>query len=291
MRLNPTVYRNKRLVKRFVCHFLMAFLVLQATPFPVPHLAAESAGTKPSGPEFTAAIPQERPGGPGSREELAKGKFLVASRQLQDPNFRETVVLLIEYGLNGAMGVVINRPSAVKLATVFPDIKELKQRNDTVYIGGPVAVNQILMLIRSPKAPEDATVITSEVYISSSWEVLERMMKKKATKEESFRLFAGYAGWAPSQLDFERTREDWYVLKADAEMVFSQNPSQIWPELIRRATVKWVRVRIPQDSAYTNIRKNQNLIPWIGDFSRHARARRATRFLRKNISGFPLSRK
>jgi putative transcriptional regulator len=260
VKLNPAIYRNKRLVKRIIGHFLLAFLVLQATPFLIAHLAAESAGAEPSGSEFIAAIPQKRPGGPGSREELAKGKFLVAGRQLQDPNFRETVVLLIEYGLDGAMGLVINRPSAVKLATVFPDIKELKQRKDTIYIGGPVAVNQILMLIKSAKAPQGATVITPQVYISSSWELLERMMKKRATKDERFRLFAGYAGWAPSQLDFERTRGDWHVLKADAEMVFSQNPSQIWPELIRRATVKWVRSRIPLYSANTNIRKNHNII-------------------------------
>jgi putative transcriptional regulator len=236
-------------MKRSVCHFLLALLVLQAAPFPAPQITAESAGTKPSSPEIIAAIPKKKPGGPGSREQLAKGKFLVASRQLQDPNFRETVVLLIEYGLEGAMGLVINRPSAVKLATVFPDIKELKQRKDIIYVGGPVALNQILMLIRSPQAPEDATLITPEVYISSSWEVLERMMKQKATKDERFRLFAGYAGWAPGQLDFERTRGDWHVLKADAEMVFSQNPSQLWPELIRRVTVKWVRLEhIPQKS-------------------------------------------
>jgi putative transcriptional regulator len=259
--LNPVIYRNKRLLKKIVGHFLLAFLVLQATPFPVTHLAAEPAGAKTSGPEFIAAIPQKRPGAPGSREELAKGKFLVAGRQLQDPNFRETVVLLIEYGLEGAMGLVINRPSSVKLATIFPDIKELKQLKDTIYVGGPVAVNQVLMLIKSPQAPQDATVITPQVYISSSWELLERMMKKKATKDECFRLFAGYAGWAPSQLDFERTRGDWHVLKADAEMVFSQNPSQIWPELIRRATVKWVRLQIPRYSAHTNISKNQNIIP------------------------------
>ena len=262
--MNPAVYRNKGLVKRALSHFLLALLVLQATSFPIPHLAAESAGTGPSGPEFMAAIPQKKPGDPGSREELAKGKFLVASRQLQDPNFSETVVLLIEYGLEGAMGLVINRPSAVKLATVFPDIEELKQRKDTIYVGGPVAVNQILMLIKSPEAPEDATLIRPNVYISSSWEVLERMLKKKETKDERFRLFAGYAGWAPSQLDFERIRGDWYVLKADAEMVFSQNPSQIWPELIRRATVKWVRLQNSRNSANTNIRKNQNLIPVPG---------------------------
>ena len=98
----------------------------------------------------------------------------------------------------------------------------------------------MLLLVRSPQMPEGATTVTPGVYISSSWKVLEGLMKKKATKDEHFRLFAGYAGWAPSQLDFERTRGDWHVLKADAETVFSENPSEIWPELIRRVSVKWV---------------------------------------------------
>lgn len=240
VRLNSAIYRNKRPTQRFISRFLLAILILQAAPFFIPHSAAESIGPDITGHGFNAAIPKEKPGGPGPREELAKGKFLVASRHLQDPNFRETVVLLVDYGLDGAMGLVINRPSVVKLATVFPDIKELKQRKDIIYVGGPVDVNKMLLLIRSPEIPEGATAVTPGVYISSSWKMLEDLMKKKATKDEHFRLFAGYAGWAPSQLDFERTRGDWYVLKADAETVFSKNPSELWPELIRRVSVKWV---------------------------------------------------
>ena len=138
------------------------------------------------------------------------------------------------------MGVVINRPSTVKLSTVFPDIKELKKRTDTIYVGGPVAVNQMLMLIKSSNTPEASQEIIADVYISSSWQVLERLLKS-AAKDEMFRIFAGYAGWAPNQLDNERSRGDWYILKADAEAVFTQNPSELWPELIRRVTAKWVR--------------------------------------------------
>ena len=104
-----------------------------------------------------------------------------------------------------------------------------------------MAVNQMLLLIGSTETPEQATRITEDVYISSSWKVFERLMKKTG-KDERFRLFAGYAGWAPDQLDFERSRGDWHVLKAEAEMVFSQKPAELWPELIRRATVKWVRM-------------------------------------------------
>jgi putative transcriptional regulator len=227
--------------KRFACLSLLVVLILQTAPVLSPESSAESSSRELAKRIFEAAIPKKNPGGPGPREELAKGKFLVASRRLQDPNFKETVVLLVEYGLNGAMGLVINRPSPVKLVTVFPDIKELKQRKDTIYAGGPVAVNQMLMLIRSSQVPEESKEITQEVYISSSGKVLERLMKSTAN-DEKFRLFAGYAGWAPNQLDFERTRGDWHVLKADAETVFAQKPLEIWQDLIHRVSVKWVRL-------------------------------------------------
>ena len=227
--------------KRFACLSLLVVLILQTAPVLSPESSAESSSRELAKRIFEAAIPKKDPGGPGPREELAKGKFLVASRRLRDPNFKETVVLLVEYGLNGAMGLVINRPSPVKLVTVFPDIKELKQRKDTIYAGGPVAVNQMLMLIRSSQVPEESKEITQDVYISSSGKVLERLMKSTAN-DEKFRLFAGYAGWAPNQLDFERTRGDWHVLKADAETVFAQKPLEIWQDLIHRVSVKWVRL-------------------------------------------------
>jgi putative transcriptional regulator len=107
----------------------------------------------------------------------------------------------------------------------------------------------MLMLIRSSQVPEESKEITQDVYISSSGKVLERLMKSTAN-DEKFRLFAGYAGWAPNQLDFERTRGDWHVLKADAETVFAQKPLEIWQELIHRASAKWVRAE--------NLLKNLN---------------------------------
>lgn len=240
MRLNPAKYKYRWPAKRFAYPFLLFALILQAAPVVVPESGAESLFRQPANPFYRAAIPKNVPDEPGNKKELAKGMFLVASRRLQDPNFKETVVFLVDYGMEGAMGVVINRPSTVKLSTVFPDIKELKKRKETIYVGGPVAVNQMLMLIRSSGMPESSQEIIKDVYISSSWKVLERLMKR-AAKDETFRIFAGYAGWAPNQLDYERSRGDWYVLKADAEAVFTQNPSNLWQELIRRVTAKWVR--------------------------------------------------
>ncbi len=221
--------------------WLTLLLVLNGWPFLGPNVRAGARSQKPPERLFEAAIPKEGPGTPGPREKLAKGKFLVASRRLSDPNFSETVVLLIEYGPDGAMGLVINRPSNVKLSTVFPDVKALKQRKDMVYVGGPVAGNQMLMLIRSNQTPAAAKPVIDNVYMSASWEVLEGLIKK-GSAEQPFRLYAGYAGWAPNQLDFERTRGDWHVLQADADSIFSLDPKALWQDLIRRATIKWVRL-------------------------------------------------
>ena len=231
----------RRLQARLICLWLAIILALNAWPSLCPSVRAGADCRRPNERLYEAAIPEESPAVPGTREELAKGKFLVASRRVSDPNFSETVVLLIEYGPEGAMGLVINRPSNITLSTVFPDLQALKQRKDTVYVGGPVAVNQMLMLIRSTQIPSASTPVIDNVYMSTSWKVLEGLIKKESAGQQ-FRLYAGYAGWAPNQLDFERTRGDWHVLKADADSVFTLDPEALWQELIRRATIKWVRL-------------------------------------------------
>jgi putative transcriptional regulator len=188
-------------------------------------------------------IPVTFPLSDGFRSEasLAKGKFLVASRQLRDPNFSETVVLLIEYGSNGAMGLIINRPSELALSTVFPEMEGLQQQTDTLYIGGPVARSRMLLLIRSDNQPEESHRVVENIYISSSRTVLQQMFDD-ADRAERFRVYAGHAGWASGQLDREVSRGGWHVLQADTETVFDMAPSEIWPELIRRTAVLWARL-------------------------------------------------
>jgi putative transcriptional regulator len=173
---------------------------------------------------------------------LSKGKFLVAKREMRDPRFSETVILLIEYGGHGSMGLVINRPTVVRLATVLPEIKGLKQRDDTVYLGGPVNENQMLLLIRSGFQPRDSLHVFEDIYVSSSLSELQRLTEGAETRE-AFHAYAGYAGWALGQLDLEVSRGDWHVLKADSKSVFEKKPSDIWPELIQRASAQWVKHR------------------------------------------------
>lgn len=172
--------------------------------------------------------------------DLAKGKFLVAGKNLLDPNFAETVVLLIEYTADGAMGVVINRPTAVLLSELFPDITALQQRSDRVHLGGPVARMQMLLLVQSPHRPDGAQQVFGDVYVSGSRTLLQQLAGK-ATAGERFRAYVGYAGWAPGQLDQEVSRGDWYILPATAEVIFDTAPEAVWPELIRRGAVEWTK--------------------------------------------------
>jgi len=173
--------------------------------------------------------------------ELSKGKFLVASKKLRDPQFFETVVLLIDYGSQGAMGLVINRPTTVKLSKVLPEIEGLQKRSDTIYLGGPVAKNQLMLLIRTNSPPEESRLVFKDIYLSSSQTIIEKMIDNPDTPER-FRVYAGYAGWAPGQLDQEVSRGGWHILEADEESVFDKTPAEIWPELIRRSSALWVRV-------------------------------------------------
>jgi len=176
-----------------------------------------------------------------SRLGLSRGKFLVASRGLTDPNFSKTVVLLVDYDRNGALGLVINRPTEVKLSTVLPDMEKLQQLPDTISIGGPVAQNQILLLLRSHSQPEGARRIFDDVYVSSSRATLQEMIDASGSKNQ-FRVYAGHAGWSPGQLDREVSMGGWHILQADAATIFEKPPSEIWPDAIRRSAAVWVRL-------------------------------------------------
>lgn len=161
----------------------------------------------------------------------AAGRLLVANRQMRDPRFAESVILLVRYGEEGALGVIINRPSKVKLAELLPDAAQLKDRPDPVYIGGPVARDGMMLLLRSEEKPEGAKHVFADVYVSPSREVLDRLV---AADDRNFRAYVGYAGWAAGQLEYELERQDWHVLPGDADMVFAEDTESVWDKLIQQ---------------------------------------------------------
>ncbi len=181
-----------------------------------------------------------QPGRQGSATQPAKGRFLIASRQLGDPNFAETVVLLLGYEARGAMGVVINRPTDVRLASALPDMTELRDRSDRVFVGGPVAGNVMVVLIRSKTSLKSAQRLFGDVYASGSLTALREALGKTG-KTARLRAYAGYAGWGPGQLEREIARGDWYVTSADAATVFDKPSADVWPKLIQRFSGEWTR--------------------------------------------------
>ena len=170
---------------------------------------------------------------PYQNRSLSKGKFLVASRDMQDPRFAETVILLVEYSSNGATGLIVNRPTEVKLSSALPDVKGLEHKEYFVYIGGPVSQGQMLMLIQSKGKPEESQHVFQDIYVSGSQKVLEGMTGKTDTGKR-FRVYAGYSGWGPGQLEGELRSEAWVVIKATRELVFRPDAAGAWEEAFAR---------------------------------------------------------
>jgi putative transcriptional regulator len=173
-------------------------------------------------------------------ESVPNGVFLVAKREMRDPNFRQTVVLVTQPAQGGPFGVIINRPLSYRLNEAFPGHDALKGRADTLYAGGPVARQGLVFLVRTTKPPRRATPVLKDVYFTSDADWIDELLKRPGATRD-LRVFAGYAGWAPGQLQHEIERGDWYVLPADAKTVFEADPAAIWPALIARATQKRAR--------------------------------------------------
>jgi len=168
------------------------------------------------------------------------GVFLLATPKVQHPYWKETVILLLEHGPGGTLGVILNRPLAIPLAEVLPEIPGIRERELQVYLGGPVAKHELLFLLRAEQGPEGARAVVPDVYFGPS-EILIDARLFAATPASELRVFAGRAGWAPQQLDGELARGDWRVLPADAEAVFELDSERQWQELMQRRLQRWVR--------------------------------------------------
>jgi putative transcriptional regulator len=180
----------------------------------------------------------------GAAEAQANAIFLVAKRELSDPNFRETVVLVTHPPQGGPFGVIVNRPLGARLSDVFPDQPSLKGRKEVLYFGGPVGRQGLVFLVRSPKPPPGVTMVLRDVFFTSDVELIEKLLQRKDPLA-GLRIYMGYSGWAAGQLQNEIARGGWHVVPADAETVFDRDPARLWLELIERATARQVRAEPP----------------------------------------------
>ena len=167
-------------------------------------------------------------------ETLAPAVFLVAKPELLDPNFAQSVVLVVFPKDAGPVGVILNRPVPLTLNDVFPEEPRLKGRGDRLYFGGPVSVNALMFLFRRAAAPQNAFPVVGDLYLSGDGGLLDEMLSRSDGQVQRF--FLGYAGWATQQLDFEIAEGGWYVIPADLETVLKGDPKTMWRDLLLRAT-------------------------------------------------------
>ncbi len=168
----------------------------------------------------------------GSDQQVSAGTFLVADRMMTDPRFRQAVILMIRHDARGSAGIVINRPSEFKLSHLFPDREEKLGKEQFVYQGGPVAMQEMICLMRRRISIAGAERIFGNVYITASRPVLEGLIEKHDA-DDRFRVYAGYAGWGPGQLAAEVARGQWKVMPADAKYLFDLPAENIWSDLMR----------------------------------------------------------
>jgi putative transcriptional regulator len=176
-------------------------------------------------------------------------RFLVAARNLPDPNFSNTVVLLLHYDAGGAMGVIVNRPTRVTVQDVLPDVDALRGYDGPVYFGGPVLLERMLFLLRSTDPPADATLVADDVYVSASRTALESLYRQSVDAAQ-LRIYAGHAGWSPGQLEREIADGGWHLVPARMDEVFASDPRRVWERLVPDARPLSAGLPPPQSAAH-----------------------------------------
>lgn len=165
-----------------------------------------------------------------SPDELGAGLFLVASPDIADPRFAETVILLVEHSVQGSHGLIVNRRTSTTATEFFPDFDAAASRQHLIHVGGPVALGNFAYLYRAGELEPAGKAVLDDVYFHADIALLKRLM---ATPGMPLRIFLGYAGWAPGQLQWELQHGDWKLAAADADDIFRDNIDGLWRELSR----------------------------------------------------------
>jgi len=162
--------------------------------------------------------------------ESLRGRLLIASPVLVDPNFHRTVVLIAEHTDEGAMGLVLNRPAETLVADAVPDLSDLADSGAPVYVGGPVAADSVIVLAEFDEPDLAGVLLDDDLgFVGSGSGDLGEV----ADGVRRARVFAGHAGWGPGQLEAE-VEESWIVEPPRREEIFSEDPEQLWAAVLRR---------------------------------------------------------
>ncbi len=158
------------------------------------------------------------------------GRLLVASPMLMDPNFARAVVLMLAHSDEGALGLVLNRPSEVDVGAVLPDVwRDVCPEPQVLFVGGPVASDSVIGLARAPGEGEGFVVTAAGLGTVD----LERTPESIGDGVEVAHVFAGHAGWGPGQLEGELMVPGWIVVDAEPGDAFTDDPDELWRAVLR----------------------------------------------------------
>ncbi len=173
----------------------------------------------------------------------ARGQLLIAGPSLSDPNFWRTVVLIVEHSDDGALGLVLNRPSETTVGETVSELESLLDLDDPLYIGGPVQPSALIVLAEFDDTESAALIAFEDIGVLGG-----DAAEGTPPPVRRGRAFVGHAGWGPGQLDSELERGDWILEPAEREDAFTQSPQELWPAVLTRKGGSYALVaRMPPD--------------------------------------------
>jgi putative transcriptional regulator len=170
------------------------------------------------------------------------GQLLVASPTIGDPTFARTVVLVVDHDRDGALGIVLNRPTTTKVEAVVPDIASMFVEDALVHDGGPVQPESLLTVAEFRDPADAALLVLGRVGMVRGDEA------PRTPEVDRARAYAGYAGWAPDQLDDELGASDWLVVPAQPDDLFRPDSELLWHRALERMGGPYARLAtVPED--------------------------------------------
>ena len=173
-----------------------------------------------------------------------RGQLLIAGATLPDPNFARTVVLICEHSEDGALGLVLNRPGELVVGESAPELAVLTGEDAIIDQGGPVQPDALLVLAEFDEPSHAGISIIGNVGLVGDGSEIDEL----PDQTQRVRIFAGYAGWGPGQLDAELARDDWFVAPAGVDDIFHPDADELWSRVLSRKGAHFALVaRMPID--------------------------------------------
>ena len=172
-----------------------------------------------------------------------RGKLLIASPALTDPNFARSVVLMTEHSDEGAMGIVLNRPADAEARELLPAIEDIAH-DDPLFIGGPVQPQAVVLLAEFADPSAAAWIVVADVGLASA----EADFEELGEAVRRGRFYAGYSGWGPGQLEMELEIDSWIVEPPLPAELFPDYPESLWSDVLERKVGSYALIsRMPDD--------------------------------------------